>query len=60
MYCNKRVPLPKPSTSTPVAIGSKVPAWPTLRVPSALRATATTSWLVMAGALSTTKKPSIS
>ena len=57
MYCKSRVPLLKPSTKTPVAIGSRVPAWPTFRVFKALRAMATTSWLVMPGSLSTTKNP---
>src|SRR5690242_12841311 len=47
-----------PSTSTPVAIGSRVPAWPTLRVPQMRRARPTTSWLVQPCGLSTTSRPS--
>src|SRR5450830_308390 len=47
-----------PSTSTPVAIGSSVPACPTLRVPARRRIRATTSWLVQPAGLSTTTSPS--
>ena len=43
-----------PTTSTPVAIGSSVPAWPTLRVPKMRLQRPTTSWLVMPAGLSTT------
>ena len=50
-YCSSRVTLPTPSSSTPVASGSRVPEWPTLRVPSRPRALATTSWLVQPGRL---------
>src|SRR4051794_11983270 len=46
-----------PSTSTPVAIGSRVPAWPTLRVPASRRTRATTSWEVIPAGLSTTASP---
>ncbi len=38
-----RVTVPSPTSSTPVASGSKVPAWPTLRSPNTLRHRATTS-----------------
>src|SRR5450631_2995931 len=47
-----------PSTRTPVAIGSSVPAWPTLRVPHRRRQRATTSWLVHPAGLSTMSSPS--
>src|SRR5450631_2221761 len=47
-----------PSTRTPVAIGSSVPAWPTLRVPHRRRHRATTSWLVHPAGLSTMSSPS--
>src|SRR6478672_2634438 len=47
-----------PSTRTPVAIGSRVPAWPTLRVAHRRRARPTTSWLVQPDGLSTTSRPS--
>src|SRR3954470_5873625 len=46
-----------PSTSTPVAIGSSVPACPTLRVPMIRRARATTSCDVMPAGLSTITRP---
>ncbi len=46
-----------PTTSTPVAIGSSVPAWPTLRVPNRRRHRPTTSWLVIPAGLSTTTRP---
>ena len=51
-------PARRPSTSTPVAIGSSVPAWPTRRVPPSRRTWATTSWLVQPAGLSTTSSPS--
>src|SRR5687768_13684588 len=47
-----------PRTRTPVARGSRVPAWPTLRVPQSRRARPTTSWLVQPAGLSTTSRPS--
>src|SRR5215207_1256435 len=47
------------STSKPVANGSSVPPWPIRRVPSARRATLTTSWDVMPPGLSTSNNPSI-
>src|SRR4051812_8302010 len=47
-----------PITRTPVAIGSKVPAWPTLRVSASLRQRATTSCDVQPDGLSTTRTPS--
>src|SRR5680860_1471946 len=55
----RRVTRPMATTTTPVAMGSSVPAWPTLRTPVALRTRATTSWLVMPDALSTMRKPSV-
>ena len=51
--------IPTPSTNTPVAIGSKVPAWPTFFVSNFFLTFATTSWLVIPPALSTNRKPSI-
>src|SRR5689334_24312867 len=47
-----------PRTRTPVAIGSSVPAWPTLRVAHSRRPRPTTSWLVQPDGLSTTSRPS--
>src|SRR5664279_1729037 len=47
-----------PSTRTPVAIGSSVPAWPTVRVPHSRRQRATTAWLVHPDGLSTIRSPS--
>ena len=55
---SSRVARPTPSTSTPVASGSSVPEWPTLRVPSRPRALATTSCDVQPAGLSTTATPS--
>src|SRR4051812_7583260 len=46
-----------PTTSTPVAIGSSVPACPTLRVPSSRRTRPTTPCDVSPEALSTTRTP---
>jgi len=46
-----------PRTSTPVAMGSSVPAWPTRRVPARRRIRATTSWDVHPAGLSTTRSP---
>src|SRR3954451_22572710 len=46
-----------PSTRTPVASGSSVPACPMRRSPSTTRARATTSWLVHPAGLSTTATP---
>src|SRR6478672_7155700 len=46
-----------PSTSTPVAMGSRVPAWPTFRVPAIRRIRPTTSWLVQPCGLSTITSP---
>ncbi|SKT91763.1 Uncharacterised protein [Mycobacteroides abscessus subsp. abscessus] len=46
-----------PMTSTPVAIGSRVPACPTLRVENILRQRDTTSWLVIPAGLSTITRP---
>ena len=40
-----------------MAIGSRVPAWPTLRVPASRRTRATTSWEVIPAGLSTTTSP---
>ena len=49
--------MPTPITSTPVALGSSVPAWPTRRSPSRRRSMPTTSWLVTPAGLSTTARP---
>ena len=46
-----------PRTSTPVAIGSSVPAWPTRRVPAMPRILATTSCEVKPDGLSTMTRP---
>ena len=46
-----------PTTSTPVAMGSSVPAWPTLRVPARRRMRATTSCDVQSGGLVHHDKP---
>src|ERR1700761_2475247 len=46
-----------PMTSTPVAIGSSVPAWPTRRVRARRRTRATTSCEVMPPGLSTMTSP---
>ena len=46
------VALPTKMGSTPVAIGSSVPAWPTLRVPSRRRSFATISKEVKSSGLS--------
>ncbi len=54
---SRRVAWPMPTTSTPVAIGSRVPAWPTLRVPARRRMRATTSCDVQPAGLSTTTNP---
>ena len=54
---SSRVARLTPSTSTPVAIGSSVPAWPTLRVPASRRTRATTSCEVNPAGLSTTTRP---
>ena len=56
---SSRVAAPTPRISRPVAIGSRVPAWPTLRTDSTRRARATTSCDVMPGALSTSSRPGI-
>src|SRR5690349_7144604 len=52
-----RVALPRPSTSTPVAIGSSVPVWPTSRCPNARRTRYTASWLVIPFGLSMQRTP---
>src|SRR3954447_22225966 len=46
-----------PITSTPVAMGSRVPACPTFRVPASRRIRPTTSWLVHPCGLSTITSP---
>src|SRR5471030_716613 len=55
---SRRVALPMPSTRTPVAIGSRVPAWPTRRVLASDLVRATTSCDVQPAGLSTTTRPS--
>src|SRR4029077_17040421 len=52
------VPRPIVIKSRPVAIGSRVPQWPTFFIPSCRRTTATTSCDVIPSALSTSKTPS--
>ena len=52
-------PGPSPTSRTPVASGSRVPAWPTFFCPNSRRQRATTSWLVIPAGLSTTARPSI-
>ena len=58
MYCRNLVALFMPMTSTPVAMGSKVPACPTRLVLNFFLNCATTSWLVMPEGLSMMTKPS--
>ena len=48
---------PSPTSSTPVASGSRVPACPTRRCPKIRRQRATTSWEVQPASLSTTTRP---
>lgn len=55
---SSRVARSTPITSTPVAIGSSVPACPTFRVPANHRSLATTPWEVMPSGLSTITRPS--
>src|SRR5437660_11481178 len=57
-YSAIRVARPKHNTSTPVAAGSSVPVWPTLGIPSSVRALATTSWDVHPAGLLMTSTPS--
>src|SRR2546429_8518731 len=57
-YSAIRVARPKHNTSTPVAAGSSVPVWPTLGIPSSVRARATTSWDVHPAGLLMTSTPS--
>src|ERR1700694_1309619 len=56
-YSLSRVASSKQSTSTPVAIGSSVPACPMLFSLVPRRTFCTTSWLVMPDGLSTIRKP---
>src|SRR6516165_9834666 len=55
---SSRVALPTPTTRTPVASGSSVPAWPTRLVPVRRRSFATTSWEVHPAGLSMMSSPS--
>src|SRR5215468_4450751 len=55
---SSRVALPTPTTSTPVASGSSVPACPTRLVPVRRRSFATTSWEVHPAGLSMMSSPS--
>ena len=54
---SSRVAFSTPTTSTPVAIGSSVPACPTRRVPASRRTRATTSCEVRPAGLSTMSRP---
>ena len=54
---SRRVAFSTPTTSTPVAMGSSVPAWPTRRVPARRRIRATTSCEVSPEGLSTMTSP---
>ena len=49
--------LPTATVMTPAAAGSRVPPWPTRRVPTRRRTAPTTSWLDMPGGLSTFSSP---
>src|SRR5713226_3419310 len=57
-YSAIAVALPKHNPSTPVAAGSSVPVWPTLGIPSSVRARATMSWDVHPAGLLMTRTPS--
>src|SRR5207302_6646934 len=57
-YRSSRVARPTPSSSTPVAMGSRVPAWPTFFVPRSFRTPSTTSCDVMPAGLKATTSPS--
>src|ERR1041384_4505102 len=59
MYSRTRVALPTPRTRRPVASGSRVPAWPTLRSCSSRRTTSTISCEVFPWGLSTSRIPSM-
>src|SRR3974390_3494576 len=52
-----RVNRPNPTSRTPVASGSRVPACPTRRWPKMRRQRDTTSWEVQPASLSTTTMP---
>src|ERR1700681_2209722 len=52
-----RVKRPRPTRRTPVASGSRVPAWPTRRCAKILRHRATASCEVQPASLSTTTMP---
>src|SRR3984957_5052108 len=55
-----RVARPSPTSSTPVASGSSVPAWPTRRWEKMRRHRATASCDVQPASLSTTTMPTVS
>src|SRR5699024_2422214 len=57
-WVSSRVARPMPRTSSPVAIGSSVPACPTFRVPASHRTRLTTSCEVSPPGLSTRRRPS--
>ena len=54
---NRRVARPKPNVNRPVAIGSKVPAWPIFFIPKIRRAAATAPCEDIPAGLSTTVNP---
>src|SRR5215207_1446518 len=56
-YPSSLVAFPIPMIKTPVAIGSRVPACPTLRVPASRRTRPTTEWDVHPAGLSITTSP---
>src|SRR5512137_387098 len=58
MYSTIRAAWPRQTTSTPVASGSRVPAWPTRRSPLQRRTMETTAKEVLPAGLRTLRIPS--